>query len=110
MTEQEGMNACFSELAKEQAKQTKLLENIRKQKGDKFYNSLISLMADCEADGVNSMVVAEPIGRFQEEGWGNIKDYWIDQYENGGITGDNYAGYVYVKLKDGKYFRFHYSI
>lgn len=42
--------------------------------------------------------------------YGSIKEYWFDQYVNGGFTGDTFEGYIYVKIKNGKYLKFSYSM
>ena len=38
-----------------------------------------------------------------------ITHEYVDQYQNGGYTGDDFAGYVYYPLPDGKFMKVHYS-
>lgn len=35
---------------------------------------------------------------------------WINQTTNGGYSGDDFAGDCYVKLPNGKYFKWHYEM
>ena len=35
---------------------------------------------------------------------------WVNQYENGGYSGDSYAGQIWIPLKGGRYFTFHYRM
>ena len=37
-------------------------------------------------------------------------ELWIDQYCNGGYTGDSYAGYVFVRLKKNRFLKYHYTM
>lgn len=37
-------------------------------------------------------------------------DIWVDQYRNGGITGNDFAGEIYIRLTDNKFLNFHYSM
>jgi len=53
----------------------------------------------------------EPNGEYQEDyDYRFLKGYWVNQTTNGGYTGDEYAGTISVKLSNGKYFQFHYSM
>ncbi len=37
-------------------------------------------------------------------------DIWVDQYKNGGYTGDEFAGKCYIRLTDTKFLLYHYSM
>lgn len=47
--------------------------------------------------------VSEPDGEYQDR-----YGYYVDQYCNGGYTGDEYSGSICFPLKNGKYFKFTY--
>jgi hypothetical protein len=34
-----------------------------------------------------------------------IQTYWVDQWMNGGYTGDNFAGDIYIQLKENLYLK-----
>jgi len=88
----------------------RLLNTIRKFKGEKFYNKLIKLFEDCEVGGgfvpMPLVITHKVSGNFQRE----IIPHWVDQYVNGGMEGDSYEGYIYVKLKKDRYLQAHYSM
>ena len=35
---------------------------------------------------------------------------YIDQYQNGGYTGDEYAGYIYLELEPDVFAKIHYAM
>jgi len=39
-----------------------------------------------------------------------IEEEWVNQYENGGYSGDSYAGFSYLKLAEDAWLVFHYSM
>lgn len=39
-----------------------------------------------------------------------VEEEWIDQYQNGGYSGDSYAGYTYLKIAEDTYLKFHYQM
>lgn len=54
-------------------------------------------------------LVKEPAGKFQEDDeWGSFNGVWIDEHSNGGYWGDEYAGYLYIKLKENLYMKAYY--
>ncbi|MBW2969442.1 hypothetical protein KY314_05020 [Candidatus Woesearchaeota archaeon] len=52
-------------------------------------------------------IVNEPTGNKQEE-WDGFF-VWVDQWRDGGYTGDDFAGYCYFKLNNGKYLKWEYE-
>jgi len=54
-------------------------------------------------------IVDKPTGQSQDEDWGSFKHVFVDQYQDGGMEGDSFAGYIYIPLPDGKYLKAHYS-
>ncbi|AGO48310.1 hypothetical protein Phi17:1_gp34 [Cellulophaga phage phi17:1] len=39
-----------------------------------------------------------------------LKNVWVDQYCDGVYFGDDFAGWVFIKITDIKYLKFHYSM
>lgn len=37
-----------------------------------------------------------------------IEEEWVNQYQDGGYSGDDYAGYTYLKLADDAWLMFNY--
>jgi len=87
----------------------RLLKVIRKVRGEAFYSDLKSILEEGN-DGELSIVHDTEKGKYQNEDFETIKGCWVDQYQNGGYTGDSYAGYCYIELKLGRYLKWHYSI
>jgi len=65
-----------------------------------------------DAGYISSMkIVPEPCKEAdkQKEDWGAFDHTCVNQYRNGGYSGDDYAGYLYIPLPSGKYIEAHYS-
>lgn len=64
-----------------------------------------------ETDGVSwygtIKIVSKPKGDFQDSNNSLLK-VWVNQTTNGGYTGDDFAGDVYVKLKNRCYLKWGY--
>ncbi len=39
-----------------------------------------------------------------------IKWEWVYQWENGGYSGDSYAGFLYIEFKSGRFLRMQYAM
>jgi hypothetical protein len=52
-------------------------------------------------------VVSAPVGSPQDDNF-SLGPVYIDQYCNGGFTGDDYAGSICLPLGAGMYLQFHY--
>ncbi|PWD01972.1 hypothetical protein [Pseudomonas amygdali] len=48
-------------------------------------------------------------GNRQDEPGTAFRYIYLDQYSNGGMSGDDFAGWVWIPLPKGKYLKFHYS-
>lgn len=52
-----------------------------------------------------------PLGSYhQEEDLEVIDGVWVNQYVNGGYTGDDFVGDAYIQLKPHKYLKIHYPM
>ena len=93
----------------EAAWNNRILKAIKSIKGEEFLKNLLELAEESEVCGKFD-IVKVPKGDYQEEDWGTINGLWVDQYRNGGCTGDEFAGNIYVELKKGKYLEMNYSM
>lgn len=88
---------------------TRLMKIIEHVKGPKFVEDLKVLFEDSLDSELS--IVSSTTGDYQEEdGTDEIPGSWVDQYVNGGYTGDTYQGFCYVELKPEKYLKWHYSM
>ena len=86
-----------------------ILQHLRKELGGKYVNDIRSCLEDSEAGG-KLTIVDNPGINPQMEDWRSFDHIQVDQYLNGGMEGDSFAGYVYIPLTDNKYLKSHYSM
>jgi hypothetical protein len=86
-------------------KNNRLLKAIKSTKGRTFYKYLLEILSDVDYSHELFEIVDKPTGEYQAEKYGyTIKGYWVDQWAVG-MEGDNWEGFIYVELKQGKYFK-----
>lgn len=107
--QQEAFDAMHKAEQEEEDKNNKLLAELREKFGEKYVADIIDCLKDDECDGELS-IVDTPGGKRQNENWGSFKFVHVNQYVNGGMEGDSFAGYVYIPLPDGKFLKSHYSM
>ncbi len=95
-------------------KDQRLLNAIKSIKGVSFCKSLGDMIEELDQTA-NYLLVDKPKGNYQKEYWHKeIRGVWVDQWRNGGYTGDDFAGDVYVKIKRNnkrdKYLKIPYSM
>lgn len=65
-------------------------------------------IADC--DYTSEFEIVDSHGGHRQDEKGTAFRYiYLDQYSNGGMSGDDYAGWVWIPLPQGKYLKFHYA-
>lgn len=92
----------------------RLLNAIKSIKGEPYLKALGELIEELDQTSDYS-IVDKPKGDYQKEYWHKeIRGVWVDQWRNGGYTGDDFAGDVYVKIKrknkKDKYLKIPYSM
>lgn len=96
--------------AKNDINNQRILKAIKAVKGQEYHDYLVEMLEENEQQG-EMEITHHPEGKYQDENdYGPIKGCWVDQHINGGYTGDEYAGYVYVELKPGKYLKYYYAM
>ncbi len=100
-----------------QSKNERLLKAIESVKGLDFVNDLKDWTDRFMEDNIGMvpvelMLTNKPSGNQQTSDLDseNIPFEWVDQYENGGISGDSFSGYAYVKIRENKFIQIHYSM
>jgi len=95
------------EEAEEYAKQAKLMKRVKKRVTASWYQSVLDYMEDCEYTYEFS-IVDTPTGTRQSEGY-RFSYVYLDQYSNGGYSGDDFARVICIPIRGGLYLKFHYS-
>jgi hypothetical protein len=103
---EEAMNQIVDE---ESRVNNRILKAIKNVKSEKFIEGLMECIEESEVRG-KWAIVRKPCGDYQRENYGVIKGIWVDQYVNGGYTGDNYEGNIYIKLKESRWLMMGYSM
>ena len=92
----------------ERGHNTKLLDELEKELGEKYMGDIMECLKESEAHG-KLEIVDHPDIKPQEEDWGSFDHILVDQYCDGGFTGDEFAGWIYIPV-GGKYLKSHYSM
>lgn len=86
------------------------LEMISKRVGKVTYADISQIIKDSDYT-YSYRLTEEPIGKYQcEDCYGGIKGYWVNQTTNGGYSGDEFAGSISIKISEGEYLTFNYSM
>ena len=92
------------EAEKQQEKDYAVLMKVEELVSSEFFEQICESMEESE-HCINYRIVDYPTGQLQ----GNMADEfkeWVDQFD--GQSGDDYHGYVYIELPDGKYLAWDY--
>jgi hypothetical protein len=92
---------------KEADKGIKILKRVKKRVSSSWYKSIIEYIEDCDFTRDFS-IVDKPEGKRQKESY-RFSYLYVDQYCNGGYSGDDFAGKVCLPIRGGLYLKFHYS-
>lgn len=96
---------------KTELRNARVMRAIKSVKGREYHDELVVFLE--EESGIDSKfsIVRKTTGNYQEEeGYNLIKGSWVNQYVNGGYTGDTFEGDCFIELKPGRYLKFHYSM
>ena len=77
---------------------TAILDAIEITLGKKYRDAVFECIMDSEGFGMY-MPVETPKGNRQEEDWGEFDHIYVDQWQNGGMVGDDFAGDIYIPLQ-----------
>lgn len=72
------------------------------------YQKIIKYIQDCDYTRDFEIITKKPSFKKDEDKIG--LGLWVDQYCNGGYSGDDFAGWIYIKISKKQYLKFHYSM
>jgi hypothetical protein len=99
--------AIRKEEALEYDKQAKILKRIKNRVSPSWFKAISDFLEDQEY-AHDFSITDKPVGNRQKEDYRFAHSY-IDQYSNGGYSGDDFAGQACLPIRGGLYFSFHYS-
>jgi hypothetical protein len=97
----------------QQALKEKCLKFVKDYVVDGTYSDILEYIKDCDFTDQFDITEENPKNEDAEDLSGDfdyLKTVWINQYCNGGYSGDDFAGWVFIKITDTKYLKFHYSM
>lgn len=77
--------------------------------GERKLQHIKDYIVECEST-FDFEIVDTHGGHRQDETGYAFRYIYLDQYSNGGMSGDDYAGYVWIPLPKGKFLKFHYAM
>ncbi len=100
--------AMVEHALQERAREEKLFFEIMKEKGWRF---LWKVFIEIDESCANSIIgfVDKPHGTKDVRDKDSL-EIWVNQTTDGGYSGDSYAGTCDIKISEGKYLRFSYSM
>lgn len=102
------MDAYYEAEARQEAA---AMREVRRLVRPKVYRDILRYIEDCDRTTEFSIVTEPGAERDKQDERGYaFKVAYVNQYENGGYTGDSYAGWVLIPLNAGKFLKFHYSM
>lgn len=96
---------------KEDEKRLKCLEIVESNVTTELYAEILEYIKEC--DFTDSFEITEEIPNEetkQKEDGDLLNEVWVDQYCNGGYVGDDFAGWVHIKINKTEYLKYHYSM
>ena len=92
-----------------------LIKDIEALKNKAFVDDLNTIMKELEIDGLVGYV-DKPRGDKQtieetiDSEVKTISYIWVNQTTNGGFTGDDFAGEIYIEIEENKYLEMYYQM
>lgn len=97
--------------AEEHRSREAALREVRRLVRCKTYRDILEYIKECDCTTEFSIVTEPGSEKDKQDERGYAFGYaYVNQYENGGYTGDSYAGWVRIPLNAGKFLKFHYSM
>ena len=86
-----------------------IFDELRNSLDEVYIQRIMACLKESEADGKID-IVEKPKIEPQFEDWDSFDHILVDQYQDGGMTGDSFAGYIYIPIGGGQYLKSHYSM
>ena len=93
-------------------KNQEVLNLVKEMVSQSFFEELEEYLEECDNTSQYNLTNDSPNDKHKqdESDYELIKVVWVNQYRNGGYTGDNFAGQIWIKITNEKYFTFHYEM
>lgn len=92
-------------------KKDKCLKYVKSKVTNHLYNDILEYIKECEYTDQFEITENIPdIKTKQSENYKYLKYVFVDQYCNGGYTGDEFAGWIHIKIDKNEYLKFHYTM
>lgn len=95
--------------AEEGRKNARIMSAIKSQLGEKYFRAVLDCIMECEGYGLYELE-REPGGHKQMEEWFEFDHIYVDQWRNGGYSGDEFAGNIWIPLKENLYLKVRYEM
>lgn len=106
--EQEAFDSLYQYEKEQEDKAKEVISIVSKHVTQDYMEELKQYILDC--DQTHSFSIEDkPCGSPQDEG-GLLGNIYVNQYTNGGYTGDTYAGCIAIEFTKGKFLTFHYNM
>jgi hypothetical protein len=88
-----------------------ILDHIEDIVGKQYRQDVEACLDECESCGEFMLIDKTCIkGSYQEEDWNSFDHIYVDQTTNGGYSGDEYAGHIYIPITKKLYLKSYYSM
>lgn len=108
--ESEAMAGYEEEMKREIDEQSKkdnmVMESVKKIVSEEIFKYILEELEE-SGGGYNFEIVEKPLGENQDC---EKYEFWVNQTENGGYTGDCFSGSCYFKISENKYLEYDYSM
>lgn len=112
--EQQAMREAYAALdeieADERASRDSVLRVVKARVDSTLYAAIERCIEDCDDAGRahSFSIVDQPRGDAQQSDY-EFGAYHVHQYQNGGMSGDDFAGAIYIAIGQGQHLEFHYE-
>ena len=96
---------------KEIEQRTLILNHIEELKTKDYREAVEECLLECESCGELKLIDLSHIkGQRQEEKWVEFNHVYVNQTTDGGMSGDEFAGYIYIPITKKLYVKSFYSM
>lgn len=112
--EQQAMREAYAALDEievdERASRDSVLSVVKARVDSKLFAAIERCIEDCDDAGRahSFSIVDQAYGDVQNSDY-EFGEYHVHQYQNGGMSGDDFAGAIYVAIGQCQYLEFHYE-
>jgi len=90
-----------------------ILSDLKETLDDTYIDNIMECLKESEAHGKLEVIKKSDIHKHinkQMEEWDSFDHIYVDQFVDGGFSGDEFAGHIYIPIKEGKYLKSNYSM